>query len=132
MWKGVKKEGTLGGQGGFLVCASCPTCALVLRSLCCCVMALTKYGSNYCRYFNYMGMLADEGSYDRMNTYFEAGLHPCDIILLMACEEGDTPKIEELFKSGADATVKDPQGRSCRELATAQGHDKVLELLERR
>ena len=79
-----------------------------------------------------MGMLADEGSYDRMNTYFEAGLHPCDIILLMACEEGDTPKIEELFKSGADATVKDPQGRSCRELTTAQGHDKVLELLERR
>lgn len=73
-------------------------------------------------YFNYMGMLANEGSYDRMQKFFEAGIHPCDIILLMACEEGDTPKIEELIKAGADTSVKDWQGKTCMELAA---NDKV-------
>ena len=69
-----------------------------------------------------MGMLANEGSYDRMQKFFEAGIHPCDIILLMACEEGDTPKIEELIKAGADTSVKDWQGKTCMELAA---NDKV-------
>ena len=39
-------------------------------------------------YFNYMGILADEGSNDRMDALVEAGKHPIDIILLFAAAEG--------------------------------------------
>lgn len=63
-------------------------------------------------YFNYMGCLAVEGTYDRMYKLVDgartllrrasccahasaAGLHPIDIILLFAAAEADLPKIEE-------------------------------------
>ncbi|BBH01955.1 hypothetical protein Prudu_012375 [Prunus dulcis] len=49
--------------------------------------------------FNYMGMLAVEGTYDKMNALLSQNIHPVDILLLMAASEteGDKPKIEEHF-----------------------------------
>lgn len=64
------------------------------------------------QYFNYMGMLAVEGSYDKMEALLNQNIHPVDILLLMAASEGDKPKIEELLRAGADYTVKDADGRS--------------------
>ncbi|KAK4439818.1 protein LHCP TRANSLOCATION DEFECT [Sesamum alatum] len=64
------------------------------------------------QYFNYMGMLAVEGSYDKMEALLEQNIHPVDILLLMAASEGDKPKIEELMRAGADYTVKDAEGRT--------------------
>lgn len=84
-------------------------------------------------YFNYMGCLAVEGTYDRMNTLIESGKHPIDIILLFASAEGDTPKIEEILKAGADANVTDLDGNSARDLAgkaNASKRDAVLALLD--
>ena len=43
-----------------------------------------------------MGILAVEGSNDRMDDLLAAGKHPIDIILLFAAAEGDVPKIEEI------------------------------------
>ncbi|RDX63936.1 Protein LHCP TRANSLOCATION DEFECT [Mucuna pruriens] len=53
------------------------------------------------RYFNYMGMLAVEGTYDKMEALLNQNIHPVDILLLLAASEGDKPKIEELLKAGA-------------------------------
>ncbi|XP_052206555.1 protein LHCP TRANSLOCATION DEFECT [Diospyros lotus] len=62
------------------------------------------------QYFNYMGMLAVEGSYDKMEALLSHNMHPVDILLMMAASEGDKPKIEELLRAGADYTVKDANG----------------------
>ena len=51
-------------------------------------------------YFNYMGILADEGSNDRMDALLAADKHPIDVILLFAAAEGDVPKIEEILEAG--------------------------------
>ncbi|OVA10563.1 Ankyrin repeat-containing domain [Macleaya cordata] len=64
------------------------------------------------QYFNYMGMLAVEGSYDKMNDLLSQNIHPVDILLLMAASEGDKPKIEELLRAGADYSIKDADGRT--------------------
>lgn len=45
------------------------------------------------QYFNYMGFLAEEGSYDRMDAMLNKPLHPIDVILILACHENDTPKV---------------------------------------
>lgn len=84
-------------------------------------------------YFNYMGCLAVEGTYDRMNALIESGKHPVDIILLFASAEGDTPKIEEILAAGADKNVEDLEGNSARDLAGKANpakRDAVLELLK--
>uniref|UniRef100_A0A7S1GHR2 Uncharacterized protein n=1 Tax=Picochlorum oklahomense TaxID=249345 RepID=A0A7S1GHR2_9CHLO len=60
-------------------------------------------------YFNCMGMLAAEGTYDRLEEWSDAGVHPIDMILLMACEESDAPKVEEVLNAGAQPTVQDPR-----------------------
>lgn len=39
------------------------------------------------------GFLAVEGKYDRMDALLASGLHPIDILLLLACSENDTPKV---------------------------------------
>ncbi|KAG2485233.1 hypothetical protein HYH03_016019 [Edaphochlamys debaryana] len=62
-------------------------------------------------YFNYMGFLAEEGTYDRMHALGK-DRHPADVILLLACAANDTPKVEELLKAGADPTVKDLEGKT--------------------
>lgn len=60
-------------------------------------------------YFNCMGILAAEGTYDRLEEWLDAGLHPIDMILLMAVSEADGPKVEEVLAAGANAQVKDPR-----------------------
>ncbi|PNW75993.1 hypothetical protein CHLRE_12g551950v5 [Chlamydomonas reinhardtii] len=69
------------------------------------------------QYFNYMGFLATEGTYDRMEAMLNSGLHPIDVILLLACSENDTPKVQEILKAGADPTVKGIDGKQPLELA---------------
>ncbi|KAF9609050.1 hypothetical protein IFM89_012490 [Coptis chinensis] len=64
------------------------------------------------QYFNYMGMLAVEGTYDKMEALLQLDIHPVDILLMMAASEGDKPKIEELLRAGASYTVKDVDGRT--------------------
>lgn len=64
-----------------------------------------------------MGMLAVEGSYDKMEALLNQNIHPVDILLLMAASEGDKPKIEELLRAGANCTVKDADGRTALERA---------------
>lgn len=79
------------------------------------------------QYFNYMGMLATEGTYDRMEATMKSGLHPIDILLLWASKENDDPKVQELLTAGADITVKDLEGKTALELTTSV---EVKELLE--
>ncbi|XP_022717927.1 protein LHCP TRANSLOCATION DEFECT [Durio zibethinus] len=64
------------------------------------------------QYFNYMGMLAVEGSYDKMEALLNQNIHPVDILLMLAASEGDKPKIEELLRAGASYDVKDADGRT--------------------
>ncbi|CAI5988761.1 unnamed protein product [Closterium sp. NIES-64] len=63
-------------------------------------------------YFNYSGMLAAEGSYEKMAKMVESGTHACDILLMMAASEGDVRKIEELLYAGARCDVPDWEGRT--------------------
>ena len=84
-------------------------------------------------YFNYMGMLAIEGSYDRMNALMKTGIHPCDALLLFASEEGDVPKVTELLEAGADRMVKNVEGETSMDVAgkkNAEKKDAVLALFK--
>lgn len=72
------------------------------------------------QYFNYMGMLAVEGSYDKMEALLSQNIHPVDILLLMASSEGDKPKIEELLGAGAKYDVKDSEGRTALDRAASE------------
>lgn len=78
------------------------------------------------QYFNYMGMLATEGTYDKMEGLLNKGIHPVDILLLLAATEGDKPKLEELLRAGASYDVPDVEGRTA--LDRAQD-DEVRELI---
>ena len=78
------------------------------------------------QYFNYMGFLATEGTYDRMEALMKSGLHPVDIILILACAENDTPKIQEILGSGADPTVKGLDGKTPLEIATKPELQQLL------
>ncbi|KAK9269485.1 hypothetical protein L1049_001260 [Liquidambar formosana] len=71
------------------------------------------------QYFNYMGMLAVEGSYDKMEALLSLNVHPVDILLMMAASEGDKPKIEELLRAGASYAVKDADGRTALDRAAS-------------
>mmetsp|Transcript_28722 Transcript_28722/g.80865 ORF Transcript_28722/g.80865 Transcript_28722/m.80865 type:complete len:168 (+) Transcript_28722:111-614(+) len=77
-------------------------------------------------YFNYMGMLATEGTYDRMYELMK-DREPVDVILLMAATEGDIPKLNELIASGADPTITDPDGKTPLDLATKPEARAILE-----
>lgn len=80
-------------------------------------------------YFNCMGMLAAEGTYDRLEEWLDAGVDPIDMILLMACEESDVPKVEEVLRAGAAAGVVDPRtGKTPMDVCS---DDEVLELLSK-
>lgn len=79
------------------------------------------------QYFNYMGMLAVEGCYDKMEALLNQNIHPVDILLLLAASEGDKPKIEELMRAGADYTVNDADGRTALDrAATDEIKDFIL------
>ena len=79
-------------------------------------------------YFNYMGMLATEGTYDRLEQMMSTGLAPVDLLLLMAATENDTPKIEELLGAGANVAVTDLNGKTPMELATKP---EILTMLQK-
>ncbi|KAK2984833.1 hypothetical protein RJ640_004658, partial [Escallonia rubra] len=80
------------------------------------------------QYFNYMGMLAVEGTYDKMNALLSQNIHPVDILLMMAASEGDKPKIEELLRAGAKYTVPDSDGRTALDRAASEEiKDFILE-----
>ncbi|EOA38596.1 hypothetical protein CARUB_v10010432mg [Capsella rubella] len=72
------------------------------------------------QYFNYMGMLAVEGTYSKMEALLNLNIHPVDILLLLAATEGDKPKIEELLRAGADYSVKDGDGRTALDRASSE------------
>jgi ankyrin repeat protein len=57
-------------------------------------------------YFNYTGMLATEGTYDRLEKMLNSGNHPADLLLLMACGEDDYELVEELIGAGANPNTK--------------------------
>ncbi|XP_010267697.1 PREDICTED: protein LHCP TRANSLOCATION DEFECT-like [Nelumbo nucifera] len=77
------------------------------------------------QYFEYMGMLAAEGSYDRMESLLSQNVHPVDVLLMMAASEGDKPKIEELLRAGALYTVKGSDGKT----ALDQSTDEIKEFI---
>ncbi|ESQ30385.1 hypothetical protein EUTSA_v10011819mg [Eutrema salsugineum] len=72
------------------------------------------------QYFNYMGMLAVEGTYSKMEALLNLKIHPVDILLMLAATEGDRPKIEELLRAGADYSVQDADGRTALDRANSQ------------
>ncbi|KAG9159988.1 hypothetical protein Leryth_005736 [Lithospermum erythrorhizon] len=78
------------------------------------------------QYFNYMGMLAVEGTYDKMEALLKQNIHPVDILLMMAASEGDKPKLEELLRAGANYTVKDVDGRTALDRADS---DEIREFI---
>ncbi|CAI5519575.1 unnamed protein product [Closterium sp. Naga37s-1] len=77
-------------------------------------------------YYNYMGMLAVEGTYDKMEKLLNTGIHPVDLLLMMAASEGDKPKIQELLRAGANGTVKDMDGRTALDRAS---DDEIKQLI---
>ena len=77
-------------------------------------------------YFEYMGMLAVDGTYARLDRMKSAGLAAVDLLLLMAAGEDDAPKVAEMLRAGADTNVKDIDGKTAAELAK---NEQVLELL---
>ncbi|XP_068669328.1 protein LHCP TRANSLOCATION DEFECT [Aristolochia californica] len=78
------------------------------------------------QYFNYMGMLAVEGTYDKMEALLSQNIHPVDILLMLAASEGDKPKIEELIRAGANYDVKDADGRTALDRAVS---DEIQEFI---
>ncbi|GAV68616.1 hypothetical protein CFOL_v3_12119 [Cephalotus follicularis] len=72
------------------------------------------------QYFNYMGMLAVEGTYDKMESLLNQNIHPVDILLMLAASEGDAPKIEELLRAGACYTIMDADGRTALDRASSE------------
>ncbi|KAI5605716.1 hypothetical protein POPTR_001G420900v4 [Populus trichocarpa] len=84
------------------------------------------------QYFNYMGMLAVEGTYDKMEALLSQNIHPVDILLMLAASEGDKPKIEELLRAGAVYDIKDADGRTALDRANEETKDFILGLSVRK
>ncbi|KAL0899493.1 hypothetical protein Bca101_083454 [Brassica carinata] len=77
-------------------------------------------GTRNLKYFNYMGMLAAEGTYSKMEALLNLHIHPVDILLMLAATEGDKPKIEELLSAGASYSVKDADERTALDRANSE------------
>lgn len=73
-----------------------------------------------------MGMLAVEGSYDKMEELLSQNIHPVDILLMLAASEGDKPKIEELIRAGANYNIRDGDGRTALDRAAS---DEIKEFI---
>ncbi|KAI9082275.1 hypothetical protein K1719_035793 [Acacia pycnantha] len=78
------------------------------------------------QYFNYMGMLAVEGSYSKMEALLNQDIHPVDILLMLAASEGDKPKLEELLRAGAKYDVNDADGRTALDRANDEIRDFIV------
>ncbi|KAF8092618.1 hypothetical protein N665_0408s0015 [Sinapis alba] len=61
------------------------------------------------QYFNYMGMLAVEGTYSKMEALLNLNIHPVDILLMLAATE-----------AGASYTVRDVDGRTSIDRANSE------------
>ncbi|KAM7278992.1 hypothetical protein ACFE04_006126 [Oxalis oulophora] len=121
-WISIKNESRLGGRGG-------ATCWFKFGSSGVDAEGAGIYGSqaredfdrdDVEQYFNYMGMLAVEGTYDKMEALLNQDIHPVDILLMLAASEGDLPKIEELLRAGAGYEVKDVDGRTALDRASSE------------
>ena len=76
-----------------------------------------------------MGMLAVEGTYDKMEELLSQNIHPVDILLLLAASEGDLPKIEELMRAGAKFDIEDTNGKTALDRAkNNEARDLILSL----
>lgn len=73
-----------------------------------------------------MGMLAVEGSNDKMEALLNQNIHPVAILLMLAASEGDEPKIEELLRAGAKYDVEDADGRMALDRAAS---DKIKDFI---
>eukprot|EP00798_Chlamydomonas_sp_ICE-L_P021844 gene21844-28874_t len=82
------------------------------------------------QYFNYMGFLAEEGTYDRMEKLSAKGLIPIDAILILAASENDFPKIQEILKAGANPLATDCDGKTPMELCSAVAVKDLLKEYE--
>ena len=69
------------------------------------------------QYYNYIGLNAIGVEYSVFTDPIEAGMHPADVILMLAAIEGDLPKIEEMAAAGADASAVNHEGKSVLECA---------------
>ncbi|GAB4824046.1 hypothetical protein N2152v2_011092 [Parachlorella kessleri] len=78
-------------------------------------------------YYTITGIYAVQGNYDLFDTMVATGSDPVDLILLMACSEGDDGKVEECLKSGAHPDTVDHEGRSALDIATK---DEIKDLLK--
>eukprot|EP00245_Coleochaete_scutata_P005051 TRINITY_DN18302_c0_g1_i1.p1 TRINITY_DN18302_c0_g1~~TRINITY_DN18302_c0_g1_i1.p1 ORF type:complete len:192 (-),score=46.22 TRINITY_DN18302_c0_g1_i1:339-914(-) len=86
-----------------------------------------EFSSSDCEhYFEYSGMLAMEGSYASIQAILDSGVHPADVLLLLAATEGDVPKIDELLKAGADIHAKDLSGRTALDRAQDESIRELL------
>ncbi|KAK9786695.1 hypothetical protein WJX73_005454 [Symbiochloris irregularis] len=73
-----------------------------------------------------MGMLAAEGTYDRLEKMLKTGTAPVDLLLLMAASENDAPKIAELIRAGADLESKDINGKTAGQIATSEEAQELI------
>ena len=80
-------------------------------------------------YFNYMGMLASDGNYDRLEEYKSTGLECVDLLLLMASSEDDTPKVEELLEAGADVNATNEKVYGGKKAIDLCSKDEIKQLL---
>eukprot|EP00244_Chara_vulgaris_P000815 TRINITY_DN1139_c0_g2_i1.p1 TRINITY_DN1139_c0_g2~~TRINITY_DN1139_c0_g2_i1.p1 ORF type:complete len:205 (-),score=42.89 TRINITY_DN1139_c0_g2_i1:457-1071(-) len=78
------------------------------------------------QYFNYTGMLAVEGTYNKMYALLDKEIHPVDILLLFAATEGDRPKIQELLRAGARIDVQDVDGRTAVDRAADEEIKQII------
>lgn len=73
-----------------------------------------------------MRMADAEGSYEKIQALLNLGIHPVDILLMLAASESDVPKIEELMRAGARYDVRDADGRTALDRAATNGDTKEL------
>ena len=74
-------------------------------------------------YFNYMGILAVEGSNDRMDDLLAAGKHPIDIILLFAAAGGRRP--EDRGDPGGGRRRQRHRPRTAKPLSCSRGQQPL-------
>ena len=91
------------------------------------------------QYYNFMGILAGTGNYDRLDqligktTYGPGdmpgpgGMDCVDALLFLAAGEGDYVKLEEVLKAGADVSAVDPStGKTAQEVCAANAQCQAL------
>lgn len=78
------------------------------------------------QYYEYMGMLAIGLPVEVYTEPLAEGMHPADVLLLLAAVEDDLPKVEELLQAGADKNIKDLSGKTPADLCSKEEIKAVL------